>query len=86
MGLWTEISGSVRIRKDKHFSLNNHIENIFDEIGNPDINQTNLGDYWVYSFGFNDSIDGDDAVKKIKEFIDGIPGTVDIETNIRWVK
>ena len=85
MGLWATIKGEVTIHQDKHFSLRDHILTSFDEVSAPFIHHRRDNEYFVYRINFSDSIDGMNAVKKIQKFIDGIPGKVDIDTNIRWV-
>lgn len=88
MSIWATIEGVVVIRKDKHFSLSKWCTECFDE----HYLQEESNDNYANSSCNHQTIhitfcaEAGDAVKGVEEWLSGIPGHVDVETKIRWIK
>ena len=77
MSVWTFVTGTYNVHKDKHFSLKKYTKELYDEISI----QEDAG-----KFNMSFSLDGVDAAKFVENWISGIPGTVDCEAEIRFLK
>lgn len=89
MSAWTEVKGTVRIKKDSGFSFKTYIEENFME-SSPRVNQEPFHDNLLVSFEFNFSDSNLGAANCLQDFIKAIKyhdknAWVDIYTNLRFI-
>ena len=89
MSAWTEVKGTVRIKKDSGFSFKTYIEENFME-SSPRVNQEPFHDNLLVSFEFNFSDSNLGAANCLQDFIKAIKdhdknAWIDIYTNLRFL-
>lgn len=71
MAAWTEVKGTVRIKKDSGFSFKTYIEENFME-SSPKVNQEPFHDNLLVTFEFNFSDSNLGAAYSLQDFIKAI--------------
>lgn len=84
MSVWATIEGTVRISKDQHFSLKKWTDSVFDEY-NITCSQP-FADLSYTQVRITFCAEASDAVKGVEKWLVGVPGKIDVETTIRWIK
>lgn len=84
MSVWAEVSGSIRVPSDSHFSLKKSIQGRF-EAAKPAVKQYH-SDKIEVKFSFVE--DGLCAAKQISDWVDSLPkgSKVDLEASIRFLR
>ena len=84
MSVGGSIEGTVRVGQEQHFSLKKWTDPIFDEytITCPQP----VADISYTQVRITFRAEASDAVKGVEKWIAGIPGKVDIEATIRYIK
>lgn len=88
MSVWSSVEGTIKVRKDKHLSLQKAIESVWDEVSKPTINKTESDTYFYYSVSFSYCDDGQSAVDSFKGFMNVLGSyscEVDLNNNVRWL-
>lgn len=81
MSVWATIDGTVQISKGQHFSLKKWTDSVFDEYY-----MTQTHDPVITQVRITFCAEASDAVKGVEKWIAGIPGKVDVEATIRYIK
>jgi len=84
MSVSATIEGTVQISKGQHFSLKKWTDSIFEEytITCPQP----VADISYTQVRITFRAEASDAVKGVEKWIAGIPGKVDIEATVRYIK
>lgn len=83
MSVWAEVVGRIAIHRDRHFSLRKSAKEVFGDemslkVDNEEAHFRNIAMTFC--------ADGENAAVLINEWVKKIPGSVDINANIRWIK
>jgi hypothetical protein len=80
MSVWASIEGTVRVGQEQHFSLKKWTDSIFDEY------TITCSQPFYTQVRITFCAEASDAVKGVEKWLAGIPGKVDIEATIRYIK
>lgn len=83
MSVWSSVTGDVWVERNFHFSLKKYTQQFFDEV---EITVYNGGSDNHQTFSMSICKDGIDAFKSIEQWVKGIPGRVDLTSQVRILK